>query len=62
MPDFLVTYYCSRVADGWSKPIVMRAITETDPIHAIIAARVEERKLVGSNCSDCLLVAVALAS
>lgn len=62
MANFLVTYHCSRVADGWSKPIVIRAITETDPINAIIAARVEERKLVGVNCSDCVLAAVALAS
>jgi hypothetical protein len=62
MRDFLVIYHCSRVRDSISSPTVIRAISETDPINAVIAARVEERKLVGMNCPDCVLVAVAPAS
>lgn len=59
MPDFLVFYNCTN---PFTLPIVMRAITETDPINAIIAAREEERDLTGVNCPNCVLAAVKLAS
>jgi len=58
MPDFLVFYNCGREP---SFPMI-RTITETDTINAIIEARAEERRLVGLNCPDCVLAAVTLAS
>ena len=54
--DFLVFYLCKGNFD------MLRAVTETDSINAIIAARREERALTGVNCPDCVLAAVKLAS
>ena len=56
--NFLVLYKCPRQT-GLLDPII-RAVAETDPINAIIAARREERELTGVNCSDCVLAAVKL--
>ena len=60
MDNFLVLYTCPRSV-GPHSPII-RAISETDPINAIIAARREERELTGVNCPDCVLAGVKLAS
>ena len=57
MPDFLVLYTCPKT----DNPVV-RAVIETDPINAIIAARYEERFLTGVNCPECVLAQVKLAS
>lgn len=54
--SFLVVYTCPR----GDLPVI-RAITETDSINAIMAARQEERQLTGVNCPDCVLAAVTLA-
>lgn len=58
--NFLVLYKCPRQT-GLMDPLI-RAVSETDAINAIIAARREERELTGVNCPDCVLAGVRLVS